>query len=124
MADEPAGPIRRRRRRKATRAQGAPPAEPAASVPVGSAPTAPAASVSKGQSAPVAAAPRKRRLPRDSGERGLRDIVGAGHSQVGISGALRARDVNRPSAEDIAEAEQSLVIIRRNWRPDDTSPRS
>jgi hypothetical protein len=103
MADEPAGPIRRRRRRKATRAQGAP--EPAAH-------TAP-------EPERTAAAPRRRRVPRDGGERGLRDLVGAGHSQVGVSGALRARDANRPTDDDLAEAEQNLVIVRRNWRPDE-----
>ena len=35
----------------------------------------------------------------------MRDIVGAGHSQVGVSGALRARDLNRPTADELAEAE-------------------
>ncbi len=62
----------------------------------------------------------KRRTPRDSGvARGLRDLVGAGPSQLGVSGALRGRDVNRPTDEDLAEAERDLVIVRRNWKPDD-----
>lgn len=62
--------------------------------------------------------PRRRRAPRDSNvERGLRDIVGAGRSQVGVSGALRARDVNRPTAQDLADAEDEVVIVRRNWKP-------
>jgi hypothetical protein len=34
-----------------------------------------------------------------------------------VSGALRARDVNRPTDEDLAEAEQELTIVRRNWKP-------
>jgi hypothetical protein len=67
---------------------------------------------------PAAKQPRRRRTARDTGtERGLRDIVGAGRSQVGISGALRARDVNRPTDEDLAEAERDTVIVRRNWKP-------
>jgi hypothetical protein len=53
----------------------------------------------------------------------LRDLVGAGKSQLGVSGALRGRDVNRPSDEDIAEAEQSLVIVRRHWQPPPDAPK-
>jgi hypothetical protein len=55
----------------------------------------------------------------DSGERGLRDLIGAGSSQLGVSGALRARDVNRPTEEDLAAAERDTVIVRRNWKPPD-----
>jgi hypothetical protein len=47
----------------------------------------------------------------------LRDLVGGGASQVGVTGAMRARDVNRPTDEDLAEAERNLVIVRRNWKP-------
>jgi hypothetical protein len=47
----------------------------------------------------------------------LRELVGAGSSQIGVEGALRGRDVNRPTDEDIDEAEQSLLIVRRNWKP-------
>jgi hypothetical protein len=36
--------------------------------------------------------------------------VGSGPSKVGINGAMRARDVCRPSAEDLAAAERDLVI--------------
>jgi hypothetical protein len=50
-------------------------------------------------------------------ERGLRDLVGAGASQLGVSGALRGRDVNRPTDEDLAEAEREVVVTRRNWQP-------
>jgi hypothetical protein len=66
--------------------------------------------------------PRKRRQPREGGgvgDRGLRDIVGAGRSQIGVGGALRARDVNRPSEQDLAEADRDVVIIRRNWKPEE-----
>ncbi len=58
---------------------------------------------------------------RDSGERGLRDLVGAGHSQVGVSGALRARDVDRPTDADLADAEENLIIVRRHWTPPTSS---
>ena len=50
-------------------------------------------------------------------ERGLRGLIGAGPSQLGVSGALRGRDVNRPTEDDLAEAERDVVIIRRNWKP-------
>jgi hypothetical protein len=109
MVDEAGQPARRRRRRQATRVQGAPP--PADPVPPEPDEVGPAAPTQQ---------PRRKRAPRDAGERGLRDLIGAGHSQVGVSGALRARDVNRPTADDLAEAEQELVIVRRNWRPDDS----
>ncbi|HEV7207806.1 MAG TPA: hypothetical protein VGN54_03600 [Mycobacteriales bacterium] len=40
----------------------------------------------------------------DRPDAGLRALVGAGPSQVGINGALRARDVSRPTPEDEAAA--------------------
>jgi hypothetical protein len=49
-------------------------------------------------------------------ERGLRDLVGAGPSQLGLSRALRGRDLNRPTEADLAEAEREVVIVRREWR--------
>jgi hypothetical protein len=49
----------------------------------------------------------------------MRDIVGAGHSQVSVSSALRARDLNHPSDDDLAEAEATLTIVRRHWQPAD-----
>jgi len=109
-ADEPAKQGgRRRRRRHRPAPPGGPPPQPAT--------TQPAAH----EAQPVAAATkpaRKRRPPRDSStERGLRDLVGAGRSQLGVDGALRARDVNRPTEQDLAEAEQEVVIVRRNWKP-------
>jgi hypothetical protein len=50
-------------------------------------------------------------------ERGLRDLIGAGPSQLGVSRALRARELNRPSEQDLAEAERDVVITRRDWQP-------
>lgn len=63
---------------------------------------------------------RRRRKHRDGseqGDRGLRDLVGAGSSQLGVEGALRGRDVNRPTDDDLAAAERDIVIVRRNWSP-------
>jgi hypothetical protein len=125
MSEETSPGRRRRRRRRATRAQGAPdvsasdaPAPVAA--PTAPAPTQEAAPTQEGgRAGPVVGTqPRRRRTARDTtAERGLRDLVGAGRSQVGVSGALRARDVNRPTEQDLAEAEGELQIIRRNWKP-------
>jgi hypothetical protein len=52
-------------------------------------------------------------------ERGLAELVGAGPSQLGVSRALRGRDVNRPSEDELAEAERDVEIVRRNWKPAD-----
>ncbi|GAA4456420.1 hypothetical protein GCM10023170_051140 [Phytohabitans houttuyneae] len=56
-------------------------------------------------------------------ERGLRGLVGSGSSQVGTSAAMRARDAARPTDADLAEAQERLVIVRRNWVPRDEPPR-
>lgn len=123
-----------RRRRRSTARQG-PPA-PASEQPTSEQPDAAGQPDTAGQpdsteARPEPAAPEKQqrsggrtgRRPRadaggrDQGERALRDLVGAGHSQLGVSGALRGRDVNRPTDEDLAEAERSVTIVRRNWKP-------
>ena len=57
-------------------------------------------------------------------ERGLRGLVGSGSSQVSVAAALRARDAARPSDEQLAEADRSLTIVRRNWIPRDDLPRN
>ena len=70
--------------------------------------------------ADVPEASRERRGKADTAtgtERGLRDLVGAGPSQLGVSGALRGRDVNRPTEAELAEAEREVVLVRRHWRP-------
>jgi hypothetical protein len=48
----------------------------------------------------------------------LRDLVGAGPSQLGVSAALRARDADQPTDEEVAQAERDVVIVRRNWTPE------
>ena len=40
-----------------------------------------------------------------AGPGALRSLVGAGPSQVGVVGALRARDVSRPTEADLRRAE-------------------
>lgn len=83
-------------------------------------PTAPAepAQPSEPLEAGTPAAKRAVKRPRaDPAERGLRELVGAGPSQLGPVRAMRARDANRPTEEDLAEAERNLTIVRRNWKP-------
>ncbi len=52
-------------------------------------------------------------------DRGWRELAGNSPSQVGVSGALRARDVARPGAAELAAAERDLQIVRRQWLPPD-----
>ena len=66
------------------------------------------------------AKPPNKRRRTDPTERGLRDLVGAGPSQLGPVRAMRARDANRPTAEDLTEAEQDVAIVRRHWKPPPT----
>jgi hypothetical protein len=53
----------------------------------------------------------------------LRGLVGSGSSQVSVGAALRARDAARPSEAQLADAEQNLMIVRRNWTPREELPR-
>jgi hypothetical protein len=120
MTDQPAeqSGAHRRRRRRATSAQGAP-QQATDEAPVPRPPAAPAAAVAPSEPAVRQSEPPRRRAQsaRDSGERGLRDLVGGGQSQLGVSGALRGRDVNRPTEDDLAEAEREVQIVRRHWTP-------
>lgn len=67
-------------------------------------------------SAAAGAAKPRRRGSADS-ERGLRGLVGAGPTQVGVQAAMRARDASRPTEEELAAADADVVIVRRHWRP-------
>ena len=49
---------------------------------------------------------------------GLGGLVGAGPSKVGVDGAMRARDVARPSAKDVEDAERDLVLRHAAQRTD------
>lgn len=144
-SSEPAPePARRRRRRRASAPQG--PARPRAGTPDKPTALAPGGSkrdatalggkreaTPPGGSKREATAPggskrgngrsggKRRRTAREPndriGDRGLRDLVGSGRSAVGVDGALRARDVNRPSDDELAAAERDVVIVRRHWQP-------
>jgi hypothetical protein len=57
-------------------------------------------------------------------ERGLRGLVGSGSSQVSVGAALRARDAARPTEAQLADAEQNVTIVRRNWSPREDLPRN
>lgn len=50
-------------------------------------------------------------------ERSARGLVGGGPSQVRRDQAMRVRDIDRPTAADLADAEASLRIVHRNWKP-------
>jgi hypothetical protein len=66
-------------------------------------------------------AANKKSKPGDAGnrdvERNLRELVGAGPSQLSVGRALRVRDADQPSEADLAQAEAELIIVRRNWAP-------
>ncbi|HSY15228.1 MAG TPA: hypothetical protein VK816_04510 [Jatrophihabitantaceae bacterium] len=62
---------------------------------------------------------RPRPRQRTGPDGGLRDLIGAGPSQLSRSKALRGRDVNQPTEDELADAEQALVIVRRDWRAPD-----
>jgi hypothetical protein len=94
-------------------------AETTAGSPAGSAAEASAETTAE---VPGPAPKRKSRSRRTDAERSLRGIVGAGSSQVGVVGAMRARDAARPTAEELAAAERDLVIIRRHYVPPGTLP--
>lgn len=107
-----------RHRRRQRRPRSADPAAPA-HLETDTGPAHDATAAASGSPATPGTTGRQRR-PREGGsERGLRDLVGAGRSQLGVSGALRARDVNRPTEADLAEAERDVVIVRRHWKPAD-----
>ncbi len=124
MSDE--GGSRRRRRRRATAPQGTPrPLAPEAPGPPAAPPAAAPAPPAEPAPARAAGSPRPgkpKRTARPAGERGLRDLVGAGPSQLGVSGALRGRDVNRPTDDDLAQAERDIALVRRNWQPPAGAP--
>ncbi|MEO6956264.1 MAG: hypothetical protein ABI137_05915 [Antricoccus sp.] len=50
-------------------------------------------------------------------DRGVRVLVTSGPSQLSKDTAMRVRDIDRPTAEDLEDAEQTTELIRRNWQP-------
>lgn len=64
--------------------------------------------------------------PRDSydladgskeNDHGVRALIGSGPSQIRRIAAMRARDINRPTDEEIEAAEADVEVVRRNWKP-------
>jgi hypothetical protein len=51
------------------------------------------------------------------GERGPQGLEGSRTTQVSATDAMRAREFGRPTAEDLAAAEQQVVLVRRNYVP-------
>ncbi len=61
------------------------------------------------------AGPTSRRARTDPAD-GVAALTGSGASIVGVDGALRARDVSRPTGADLAAAE-ALPVLRATRRP-------
>ncbi|MDX6224054.1 MAG: hypothetical protein QOE64_430 [Frankiales bacterium] len=55
-------------------------------------------------------------------ESALRGLVGSGPSQLGVSGAMRVRDVLRLTPEDIELAESRVVVKHAVARPEQPGP--
>ena len=106
--DERAGRLRKRPRRRAPEASPMPVAPPADSPP-------PAPQAPTGQAGPGFPAARDRRV--DQNERALRGLVTTRGTQVPWSAATRAREVGAPTADDLARAEEEVVVVRRNYTP-------
>jgi hypothetical protein len=54
--------------------------------------------------------------------RQLRNLVGSGASQVGVEGAMRARDVSRPRPEHVARALAAPAPLARVGQTPGQSP--
>lgn len=48
--------------------------------------------------------------------------MGAGPSQLPLDAAMRARDASRPTDEDLAEAEATVTLVRRQYVPTESLP--
>ncbi|SHN26797.1 hypothetical protein [Cryptosporangium aurantiacum] len=70
---------------------------------------------------PEAPRPEAASEARDA-DKVLRGLVGAGPSMLSLDAAMRARDASRPTDEDLADAEQNLTIVRRQYVPTETLP--
>jgi hypothetical protein len=66
--------------------------------------------------------PAPRARTAEDADKVLRGLVGAGPSQLRLDAAMRARDASRPTGDDLAEAEETLVIVRRQYVPTETLP--
>lgn len=129
MTEASGSPRRRRRRARRTG-----PAEPSAGQPgtgadgsaadQGSAAAPAAGRPDRSAASGGQAKPRRRAagrgadgIPSKDTDRSWRELLGNAPSQVGVSGAMRARDVARPGPDELAAAERELAIVRRQWKP-------
>jgi hypothetical protein len=64
----------------------------------------------------MAQAPRRAGPPRTGGgdERAAASLTGGGPSQLGVDSSMRARDVSRPTSEDVTAAER---LVQVSYRP-------
>lgn len=66
------------------------------------------------------------RSPRDRraelAERALRNLVSTRGTQLSWSNALRARDYAAPTAQDLADAAEDVVIVQRHYTPAEPLP--
>jgi hypothetical protein len=123
-SSEPAASGPRRRRRRGFRPKGSPPARPVVDDATGTESVDPLQPLPT--AIPVAIVDESASEVRDRGsgrgrgreaERGWRDLAGNTPSQVGVDGALRARDVARPESEHLERAEREVLVVRRQWQP-------
>jgi hypothetical protein len=104
-------PGQRRRRRRAQRPSGPPEQLAAAAEQLAEDPASGAAGDRAGQRT------RRDRQGGKDPDRAWRELLGNAPSQVGVSGALRARDVARPGEAELAAADRDLFLVRRQWKP-------
>jgi hypothetical protein len=57
------------------------------------------------------------RESRRQGDHGLRGLETVRSTQLTPTAAMRAREFANPTAEDLAEAEREVVLVRRNYVP-------
>lgn len=61
--------------------------------------------------------PRPAQDAYDTDPRTARELVAGGPSQVTKERAMRVRDVDRPTAGDMSEAEEAVQVVHRHWKP-------
>ena len=60
--------------------------------------------------------------PEPAEDKALRGLLGAGPSPRPLDAAMRARAASQPTDEDLAEAEETVVLIRRQYVPTESLP--
>jgi hypothetical protein len=64
--------------------------------------------------------PQRRHRPGNGEEAAhVAALSGGGPSQLGVDGSMRARDVSRPKADDLAQAER---LVQVSYRPRSKPP--